>query len=281
MFNFFVYLHFANNDLIVIEISPSHVFVLIGHLDFQEDFVSCSSVHVLTYPTNPWVDWEREWSLNFHDSVLVTVFLRHSELVVVFLARNRFTSLCRAVGMTKLALFLDQTQDSFRSHHVLFLLELSPVHGTLYALSQVDFVRISDDTRIERASHRTRCLCACADSHALHPGVGVRLSRTSTSSPSGLGHEGVALSLMTSEPLFSFSTLCPISFTTRCSSLSSVRRTHIDRNLRGVPFATTRAPPGSRSDGIKHSTIGNNGRIGDLYGLPVRRSNDVAPPLCG
>ena len=78
-----------------------------------------------------------------------------------------------------------------------------------------------------RASHRTRCLFACADSHALRPGVGVHLSRTSTSSPSGLRYEGVALSLMTSEPLFSFSThrrtvlartTCPISFTTRCSS---------------------------------------------------------------
>ena len=56
---------------------------------------------------------------------------------------------------------------------------------------------------------------------------------------------------------------------------------HIDRNVRGVPFATTRTLPGFRSDGIKHSTIANNGIIGDLYGLPVRRSNDVAPPLCG
>ena len=64
---------------------PSHVLVLIGHLDFQEDLVSCSNVHVLAHPTNPWVDWEREWSLNFHDSVFVSVFLRHSELVV-FLA---------------------------------------------------------------------------------------------------------------------------------------------------------------------------------------------------
>ena len=90
-----------------------------------------------------------------------------------------------------------------------------------------------------RASHRTRCLFVRADSHALHPG----------SSPLGLIYEGVALSLMTSEPLFSFSThrrtvlactTCPISFTTRCSSLSSVRPTHIDRNVRGVPFATTR-----------------------------------------
>ena len=27
----------------------------------------------------------------------------------------------------------------------------------------------------------------------------------------------------------------------------------------------------------KHSTIANNGRIGDMDGLPVRRSNDVAP----
>ena len=41
---------------------------------------------MLTYPTNLWVDSEREWLLNFHDSVLVTAFLRHSELVVVFLA---------------------------------------------------------------------------------------------------------------------------------------------------------------------------------------------------
>ena len=123
-----------------------------------------------------------------------------------------------------------------------------------------------------RASHRTKGLFACADSHALHPGVGVHLSRTSTSSPSGLRYEGVALSLMTSEPLSSFSThrrtvlartTCPISFTTRCSSLSSVRPTHIDRNVRGVPFATTRTPPGFRSDGIKHSTIANNGRIGE------------------
>ena len=95
---------------------------------------------------------------------------------------------------------------------------------------------------------------------------------------------------MTSEPLLSFSThrrtvhartTCPISFTTRCSSLSSVRPTDIDRNVRGAPFGTTRTPPGFRSDGIKHSTIANNGRIGDLYGLPVGRSNDVAPPLCG
>ena len=51
--------------------------------------------------------------------------------------------------MTTLALLLDQTQDSFRSYLVLLLLELSPVPGTLYALSQVDFVRISDDTRID------------------------------------------------------------------------------------------------------------------------------------
>ena len=192
--------------------------------------------------------------------------------------------------MTVMALFQDQTQDSFRSHHVLFLLELSPIHGTLYALSQVDFVRISDDTRI----------------HVLHIGPGVCLhvpTRTlgilASESISlgllrrhqpGLRYERVALSLMTSEPLFSFSThrrtllartTCPISFTTRCSSLSSVRPTHIDRNVRGVPFSTTRTPPSFRSDGIKHSTMANNGRIGDLYGLPVRRSNEVAPPLCG
>ena len=116
----------------------------------------------VTCPTNPWVDWEREWSLNFHDSVLVSVFFRHSELVVVFLsiaivsqvrAWSRSLRVHLVVGMTKLVLFHDQTQDSFRSHHVLFLLELSPVHGTLYALSQVDFVRISVDTRIDVLQH--------------------------------------------------------------------------------------------------------------------------------
>ena len=142
------------------------------------------------------------------------------------------------------------------------------------------------------ASHRTKCLFPCADSHVLHPGVGVHHSRSSSSSPSGLRYEGVALSLMTSEPLFSISTdrrtvltrtTCPISFTARCPSLSSVRPNphYIDRNVRGTPFATTRTPPGFRSDGTKHATIANNGRIRDLYGLPVRNSNDVAPPWRG
>ena len=55
---------------------------------------SSINVRVLTYPTNPWVDWEREWLLNFHDSVLVSVFLRHSELVVVFLANAIVSQAC-------------------------------------------------------------------------------------------------------------------------------------------------------------------------------------------
>ena len=116
------------------------------------------------------------------------------------------------------------------------------------------------------------CMCRLARSASWRRSPS--LSRTSTSSPSGLRHEGVALRLMTSEPLFSSSThrravlartTCPISFTKRCSSLSSVRPTHIDQNVRSVPSATTRTPPGFRSDGLKHSTIANNGRIGDLY----------------
>ena len=49
--------------------------------------------------------------------------------------------------VAQLALFRDQTQDSFHSHQVLLLLELSQVRGKLYALSQVDFVLISNDTR--------------------------------------------------------------------------------------------------------------------------------------
>ena len=251
------------------------------------------------YPTNPWVDWERERSLNFHDSVFVSVFLRHSELVFVFPANAIVSQVCAwsrsvqvhpVVGMTKLALFHDQ-RDRIRFALTMccscwnclpFMVHSTRCHRWISSVFQTILVSTCFTS--------DKGLFACADSHALHPGVGVRLSRTSTSSPSGLRHEGVALSLMTSEPLFSFSThrrtvlartTCPISFTTRCSSLSSVRPTHIDRNVRGGPFATTRTPPGVRSDGVKHSTIANNGRIGDLYGLPVRRSNDVALPVCG
>ena len=73
---------------------------------------------MLTDPTNPWVDQEREWLLNFHESVLVTVVLRHSELVVVFLANAIVPQVCAwsrsvqvhsVVGMTKLALLFHQT----------------------------------------------------------------------------------------------------------------------------------------------------------------------------
>ena len=194
---------------------PSHIFVLIGPLDFQEDVVSCSSVHVLlAYPTNPWVDWERASLLNFHDSVLVTVFLRHSELVVVLCKRNRFTGVCVvSVCAGSLGGWDDEAGSLSRSETG--FVSLSPcavpsrtVSGSWYTLRVVTggfrpyFRRYS----YRRASHRTRCLFACADSHALHLGVGVHLSRTSASSPSGLRCEGVALSLMTSEPLFSFST---------------------------------------------------------------------------
>ena len=54
---------------------PTRVSVLIGHLHFQEDFVSCSIVRGLAFLTNPWVDWERhECFLNFRDAERV-VFL--------------------------------------------------------------------------------------------------------------------------------------------------------------------------------------------------------------
>ena len=123
-----------------------------------------SNVHVLTYPTNPWVDWERERLLNFHDSVLVSVFLRHSELVVVSLANEIVSQVCAVqvpsvVGMTKLALFLDQTQD---------FVSLSPcavpsgtVSGSWYTLCVVAggfrpyFRRYS----YRRASHPDQCVC--------------------------------------------------------------------------------------------------------------------------
>ena len=51
--------------------------------------------------------------------------------------------------MTKLALFHGQTQDSFHSGHVLLLPELSRVRGKLDPLLYVNFVHISDDTRID------------------------------------------------------------------------------------------------------------------------------------
>ena len=104
------------------------------------------------------------------------------------------------VGMTKLALLLDQTTR---------FVSLSPCavpSGTVSGSWNTPRV-VTGGCRpyfrrysYRRTSHRTGCVFACADSHALHPGVGVHLSRTSTSSPSCLRYEGVALSLITSEP---------------------------------------------------------------------------------
>ena len=139
--------------------------------------------------------------------MLVSVFLRHSELVVVFLANAIVSPVCAWSvcagshgGWYDEAGPLSQSDTGFVS--------LSPcaapsgtVSNSWYTLRVVKggfrpyFRRYS----YRRASHRARCLFACADSHSLHPGVGVRLSRISTSSPSGLRHEGVALSLMTSD----------------------------------------------------------------------------------
>ena len=97
------------------------------------------------------------------------------------------------------------------------------------------------------STYRTTCLLPYADSLALHPSVGFHFSWTSTWSPSGLECKSVAVSLTTSRPQFWF---------------------------------TTRTPPSFRSDGTKHSTIANNGRMGDLHGLLVRHAKDGAPPLC-
>ena len=96
-------------------------------------------IRVLAFLTDPWIGCQLDWSLVFLASAIVSQVC----------AWSRSVQIQSEVGMTKLALFHDQTQDSFRSHHVLFLLELSPTHGKLYALSQVDFVRSSDDTRID------------------------------------------------------------------------------------------------------------------------------------
>ena len=54
-----------------------------------------------------------------------------------------------SIGMTQLALFLDHTQDWDHSRQVLLLPELSQVREKFYVLLQVDFVRTSDDTRID------------------------------------------------------------------------------------------------------------------------------------
>ena len=212
--------------------------------------------------------------------------------------RNRFTGVCVVSVCAGPPSGWDDDAGSLSRSDTGFV-SLSPydvpsgtVSGSRYTLRVVTggfrpyFRRYS----YRRASPRTRCclhvptrtLCILA-SESISLGLPRRHHQV-------LRYEGDALSLMTSEPPSSLPThrrtvlartTCPISFTTRCSSLSSVRPTHIDRNVRGVPFATTRTSPGFRSDGVKHSTIANNGRIGDLYGLPGRRSNDVAPPLCG
>ena len=174
--------------------------------------------------------------------MLVSVFLGHSERVVVFLANAIVSQVCVVSVCAGSLGGLDDEAGSLSRSDTGFV-SLSPcavpsgtVSGSWYTVRVVTggFRPYSRRYSYRRASHRTKCLFACADSHALHPGVGVHLSRTSTSSPSSLRYEGVALSLMTSEPLFSFSThrrtvlartTCPISFTTRCSSLSSVRPT--------------------------------------------------------
>ena len=74
------------------------------------------------------------------------------------------------IRMTPLALYRDLTQDSVHSPRVLLLPELSHDRGNLYVLSQVDFVRTSDDNRIDvlhivpgacvRVLTRTLCILA-------------------------------------------------------------------------------------------------------------------------
>ena len=105
---------------------------------------------------------------------------------------------------------------------------------------QVGFVRTSNDTRND-VLHTAQRVCFRVLTHTLC----IHLSWTFTSSQSSLRYQGVAVSWTTSGPLFSFSThrrtaltrtTCPISFTTRCSSLSSARPTHVDLNVRGCSF---------------------------------------------
>ena len=106
---------------------------------------------------------QHECLLNFHDSVLVTVFLRHSELVIVFLADAIVSQVC---AWSRLSLSI--------RHRIRFALTMCcsfwnclrfMVHSTRCHrwISSV----------FQTIGHRTRCLFACADSHALHPGVGV------------------------------------------------------------------------------------------------------------
>ena len=82
-------------------------------------------MHALTYPTKPWVHKEREYFLNFRDSERV-VFLPHADVTG--------------------SLLHDQTQIRFTR---------SPFRTSLRfvansdARSQVDFVRISDCTRVD------------------------------------------------------------------------------------------------------------------------------------
>ena len=126
----------------------THVSASFDHLDFQVDRVSCSSVHVLKYPTNPWVDWEREWLLGFRDSERV-VSLPEANVSRVCVrekcVRSRSVHFrLTLMGITQLALFHGQTQDSVHSQQVLLLPALSQVRDKLYVLSQVDFVRISE-----------------------------------------------------------------------------------------------------------------------------------------
>ena len=102
---------------------------------------------MLAYPTNPWVDWERECFLNFRDSERVD-----------FLPNADVSQVCEkcvcvvSVGVLALVEGDHTTRSLSRSDTGFGSLATNPPScgaGNLNALSQVDFVSTSDDIRID------------------------------------------------------------------------------------------------------------------------------------
>ena len=145
MFNFLVHLNFTNHDLIFICIFQHTSLFEIDHLDFQQDHVSCSCVHVLTCPTNPWFHWERECFLNFCDSERVVFLNADVSQVCEKCVRSRVGALALDVDWDDWLSFTIRHRIRGHSHQVLLLRFVANSTRCNRWISCI----FSDDTRID------------------------------------------------------------------------------------------------------------------------------------
>ena len=149
--------------------------------------VSCSIQRVVVHRRDPWiVDWEPP--LDFCNSQrVVFIPIAYVSWVRGYFVRSQ-SVLWRllVIGMMmKLALFRDLTHVPTLSVHTLFVQQLNLARGRLDVKLEVGFFRTFSWYSYRRAADFMMCVLPCADSHALHPSVGVGLTCTSTASPSG------------------------------------------------------------------------------------------------